>query len=37
MSFDHGIMEHAERIAVVDALPRNAMGKVVRTGLVDLL
>ncbi len=26
-----------ERIAVVDALPRNAMGKVVRTGLVDLL
>jgi acyl-CoA synthetase (AMP-forming)/AMP-acid ligase II len=26
-----------ERWAVVDALPRNAMGKVVRTGLVDLL
>ncbi|HWA65910.1 MAG TPA: class I adenylate-forming enzyme family protein [Mycobacteriales bacterium] len=26
-----------ERIAVVDALPRNAMGKVVRTGLVELL
>ncbi len=26
-----------ERIAVVDALPRNAMGKVVRTALPDLL
>ena len=26
-----------ERMGVVDALPRNAMGKVVRTGLVDLL
>ncbi|MBV9485491.1 MAG: AMP-binding protein [Frankiaceae bacterium] len=26
-----------ERFAIVDALPRNAMGKVVRTGLVDLL
>jgi acyl-CoA synthetase (AMP-forming)/AMP-acid ligase II len=26
-----------ERWAIVDALPRNAMGKVVRTGLVELL
>ena len=26
-----------ERWGIVDALPRNAMGKVVRTGLVDLL
>jgi acyl-CoA synthetase (AMP-forming)/AMP-acid ligase II len=26
-----------ERWAIIDALPRNAMGKVVRTGLVDLL
>jgi acyl-CoA synthetase (AMP-forming)/AMP-acid ligase II len=26
-----------ERWGVVDSLPRNAMGKVVRTGLVDLL
>jgi acyl-CoA synthetase (AMP-forming)/AMP-acid ligase II len=26
-----------ERIEVIDALPRNAMGKVVRTGLADLL
>ncbi|HVW81587.1 MAG TPA: class I adenylate-forming enzyme family protein [Mycobacteriales bacterium] len=26
-----------ERIKVIDALPRNAMGKVVRTGLVELL
>jgi acyl-CoA synthetase (AMP-forming)/AMP-acid ligase II len=26
-----------ERIQVIEALPRNAMGKVVRTGLADLL
>ena len=26
-----------DRLAVVDTLPRNAMGKVVRTGLVELL